>query len=700
MSTLFWLDWAALSLSLFNMLLLVWLGITLLLTSDSRSLGVILAGTGSLFGGGFFAIHSLILGQSLTPLNAWMDLWWRVGWFLLVLSPLAWYVVILWYAGFWERGENPLRRRQRVGFLFCLGLSSGLMGLRVLGAPLPSFFQMIYLDLHSFLMVGGMPLVIAAFPVYILTCMLLSLDALLRPGPTSRPSGEQARRRARPWLVSATLLLLGVSVLVVAALLWIYFSAQSRAAYSSEAYVRLTWPVTLLDACIAGMIGLAVLLLGRAAVAYEIFKRKALPRLGLRRYYRNAVLLAAGSSVVVAGAHSLVLPRIYAPVLALLLAIAFYALLTWRSFAEREATIRQLRPFVASQRLYDQLLEPGLPTTAVDLQFPLEALCRDVLGTRLAALVPAGALAALVGAPRTFPPGVRLTLPDLETLRKQAGPEVMIVPLEPPTEDGLVAAVPLWSERGWIGVLFLGAKADGGFYTQEEIEIARASGERLLDLQASGEMARRLAALQRAQRAAQQTADQRLRRSLHDEVLPVLHTAMLQWGSAPPEALQALTGVHRKISDLLRDLPAAPAQRLNQLGLLGALRETLNLELADGFDGLHWEETPAAVEAAAKLPAQMAETLYFAAREAARNAARHARGERPLHLWVWAEALPGGGLQLVIEDDGVGLGAGNANHEGAGQGLSLHTTLMALMGGSLSVESQPDAFTRVTLRSA
>ena len=79
MSTLFWLDWAALSLSLFNMLLLVWLGITLLLTSDSRSLGVVLAGAGSLFGGGFFAIHSLILGQSLTPLNAWLDLWWRVG---------------------------------------------------------------------------------------------------------------------------------------------------------------------------------------------------------------------------------------------------------------------------------------------------------------------------------------------------------------------------------------------------------------------------------------------------------------------------------------------------------------------------------------------------------------------------------------------------------------------------------------------
>jgi len=43
---------------------------------------------------------------------------------------------------------------------------------------------------------------------------------------------------------------------------------------------------------------------------------------------------------------------------------------------------------------------------------------------------------------------------------------------------GAVWAVPLWSERGLIGALLLGEKRDGGLYTQEEIEIARATGER------------------------------------------------------------------------------------------------------------------------------------------------------------------------------------------------------------------------------
>ena len=34
----------------------------------------------------------------------------------------------------------------------------------------------------------------------------------------------------------------------------------------------------------------------------------------------------------------------------------FYALLCWRSFVERERSLDQLRPFVASERLVDHLL--------------------------------------------------------------------------------------------------------------------------------------------------------------------------------------------------------------------------------------------------------------------------------------------------------------------------------------------------------
>src|SRR4029078_12727880 len=118
-----------------------------------------------------------------------------------------------------------------------------------------------------------------------------------------------------------------------------------------------------------------------------------------------------------------------------------------------------------------------------------------------------------------------------QTINALAGrfssPEVICVALVGEQYGGAVWAVPLWSERGLIGVLLLGDKHDGGLYTQEEIEIARATGERLIDTRASAEMARRLMTLQRQRLAESQVVDRRTRRVLHDDVLPQLHTAML-----------------------------------------------------------------------------------------------------------------------------------------------------------------------------
>jgi signal transduction histidine kinase len=268
----------------------------------------------------------------------------------------------------------------------------------------------------------------------------------------------------------------------------------------------------------------------------------------------------------------------------------------------------------------------------------------------------------------------------------------------------------LWSERGLIGLLLLGEKSDGGFFSQEEIEIARASGERLVDIQASTEMARRLMALQRQRLAEGQVLDRRGRRMLHDEALPRLHTALLALSRLPPEkqaagadprseAIDLLVEVHHLISDLLRQIPAATAPELARLGLAGALQQVLENELKDAFDGVTWQVSPAAAECLPGLPALSAEVIFYAAREAMRNAALHARpasSNTPLHLCVsldWPS-----GLRLSIEDDGVGLGANSApTRAGSGQGLALHSTLMAVIGGSLALESTPGEYTRVVL---
>jgi signal transduction histidine kinase len=415
--------------------------------------------------------------------------------------------------------------------------------------------------------------------------------------------------------------------------------------------------------------------------------------------------------------------------LALLLMTVFYALSSWRSYVEREQSIRRLRPFAAGPRLYETLIAPtrgtlqperpsetlrqgrlssaSLPDT--DLSVPFNALCADVLGVKQALLVPSGPLAALAGAPLSYPAQRQEqggpAFPTAGLLAGFTSPRSLALPLDPARYQGMAWAVPLWSERGLIGLLLLGEKSDGGFFSQEEIEISRASGERLVDIQASTEMARRLMALQRQRLAEAQVLDRRGRRMLHDEVLPRLHTALLALISHPPEnqasgereAIDLLAQVHHQVSDLLRQIPAATAPELARLGLVGALQQVVENELKDAFDGVSWQVSPSAEERLPGLPALSAEVVFYAAREAMRNAALHARpssSTAPLHLHVSLD-WPAG-LRLSVEDDGVGLGS-HPPSAGSGQGLALHSTLMAVIGGSLALESAPGEYTRVVL---
>jgi signal transduction histidine kinase len=134
-----------------------------------------------------------------------------------------------------------------------------------------------------------------------------------------------------------------------------------------------------------------------------------------------------------------------------------------------------------------------------------------------------------------------------------------------------------------------------------------------------------------------------------------------------------------------------------RLGLIAGLRHVIDQELAGDFDGVTWQIEPEVEGRAQALPALTTEVLFYAAREAIRNAARHGRHEpdQPLHLRLeltWPD-----GLLLLIEDDGVGLRATGQANGGSGRGLALHSTLLAVIGGSLVVDSTPGAFTRVRL---
>jgi len=233
--------------------------------------------------------------------------------------------------------------------------------------------------------------------------------------------------------------------------------------------------------------------------------------------------------------------------------------------------------------------------------------------------------------------------------------------------------------------------------------------------------------LQRQRVAETQLLDQRARRVLHDDVLPQLHAAMLVIatlnevkGKQSPNrdleiassrnpllamTIESLTTAHRQISNLLRDLPTTSAPQVARLGLIGALQRAVDEEWRQSFDRVTWDVAPDAERAARALPSLTAETIFYAARETIRNAARHGRGEdatRALNLRIAVNAQTSkvsktSDVSIVIEDDGVGLRATNLAEQERGQGLALHSAMLAVVGGTLAVEARAAGGTRVTI---
>ncbi|WP_420630602.1 sensor histidine kinase [Candidatus Leptofilum sp.] len=706
MSDILLLDWAIMAVSLFNTILLTWLGLTVVFNSERRDWGVWIATVGLLLGALFFVSHTAIIGLGLTSLT-WRNMifWWTVGLVPAIMLPYAWYIIMLWYAGYWNVPRNRLHQRQRIWLtiitgMLLFGLVALFAGVVLLAFPAPELNPLRGFIRYS---IAGIPLLAAGYSAYVLLCIGLSLDALRQPAASRRVMGLVARRRAQPWLSSASLALMVVTLLVTGVVLWIVQDARQRTFL--EIYLEAQLTIAILDLLISGIIAVVIVLLGRAVVSYEVFTGKTLPRGGLKRQWRQAVMLAIGYGIAIGGTIAIQLRSLYSLLLTAMLMTFFFAMVSWRTFTEREQYISRLRPFVASNRLVEQLIAQTDPQE-VDFITPFYALCADVLDARVAYLAALGPMAPLVGQPIRYPASAP-PLPSLANITHRfSGAEHEMISLDADEFGAAVWAIPLWSERGLSGVLLLGEKSDRGLYTQEEIEIARVISERLIDTHASAEMSRRLMEIQRQRLAQSQIIDQKTRRVLHDDILPDIQAALIALSSAATNgqsgnekterALKLMTDAHKQISDLLHDMPTTTAPEVARLGFVTAFQRIVENDFSTVFDAVHWQISTEAQEAAKTLPTLTAEVVFYAAREVVRNAAKHGRGgqvERPLTLKINMQYT--NQLAITITDDGVGLG--NSNTAGSGQGLALHSTMMAVVGGEVVVDTAAHQFTRVTL---
>ncbi len=710
-------DWALIAESLFNTITLLWLGLTVLISAERRSWGTWLAGGGLLFGGAFFVGHTAVVGRVIGAFSAEMSFYWRLGWLVLIVAPYLWYAVMAWYSG----GLRTQPERLRMVGVSLLGILAVLLALFI--DPLPDYADLSQPVIDPAILLSSTTLTRLIYPGFATLCIALALLSLRAPAASERFMGDLARQRARPWLMAASVMLLAIALAIGAASVW--FLDQARVWIFPDITARGISMLLGFDFLIGLMIAVTVVLLGQAVVSYEIFTGATLPRGELARQWRRTLILGGiYASVVGWSLSGAGIPDqpIYHLLIATVLMTVFLSLVGWRSARESAGDLARLRPFVASQNLYDRLLGPAGATDG-EPEEAFHALCGELLGAQVAYLLPLGSLADLAG-PTLAHPAVA-TPPDVNELvatiqatppPPHGQPPVLCLPIEPARHGGAGWAIPLRNSRGLIGVLLLGAKANAGVYTQEEIEVARAAGERLIDARAAAEMARRLATLQRRRIAESQVIDRRTRRVLHDEVLPQIHATLLQIadcqlqidqqrdsGSNLQSAITNLQSVHRQISDLLHDLPPVVSLDLARLGALGTLRRMVETDLGGAFDAVRWEVSAEAEAAARQLDPLGAEALYYAAREAVRNAARHGRGNtptRPLSLTVRASTAPPLGgqplLSIVIADDGVGMGATPTRSDG-GHGMALHSTLLAIMGGTLSVSSTPRQSTAITI---
>ncbi|MEQ8675988.1 MAG: hypothetical protein RLP44_22660 [Aggregatilineales bacterium] len=699
---IFLLDWALIAVSLFNAMLMLWLGLTVMLTAERRTWGVWMVEEGLLLGALFFVVHTVILGFEHTPFWQSNDLnfWWRLGWMPVILAPLAWYVVILWYTGFFDYRSSRLFRRHRlwVALTVCAGLA--ILLLVAFFSPMPTYTEMINFNMSGARSIIGIPILFLIYPPYALACILLPIDALMNPEPAHRMMGDLARQRSRPWLLWTTAVLLSVVLAVTFFLALISYRATTDF-YPSRTITR--YGIILLsgfDLILSSLVGIAVVLLGQAVVTYEVFTGKTLPRRGFLRHWRNAIILSLAMSIFVG--WSLVYQPL--PVYSLLImagiTIVFYALWSWRSFVHRDYLISRLRPFVDSQGATTQMINPEDDSYSRAKSF-FESVCREVITTHQAHLMPVGVLSPLVGNPLRYPDNdpSQLITPDLplHLFDHHAGAALA---LEPKEYGGFLWALPLWSERGLIGVLLLGEKQDRGLYTQEEIDIARASGERIVDMLAGEQMTRRLMQLQRARLTETRVMDLRTRRALHDDILPIIHTSILRLSAIAPrendarEVIQELSDVHRGISELIHTTPDMSKQNGTARDLIGALKLMVETEFAGEFTSVTWH-----TEETTPLEPLAHEIVIGAVREILRNATVHGRGDElntPLNLTI--TVTNGEKLTLQIEDDGVGLLAvASTERGGAGGGLSLHSTMLAIVGGHLSVNTAGERGTQAII---
>jgi two-component sensor histidine kinase len=535
---------------------------------------------------------------------------------------------------------------------------------------------------------------------------------------------------ARPGLLLAALLMAALTttlgILVIQSIVnWIQYghlhviAAAPQPPPSGLVLVDM-FPLNLviLDLSATLAVALVILLIGYSIVRHGILIERSLPRRGFFEQWRGIVIVATALAIFIAILVTFSHSHLGGLLLITSLASVAYALFTWSSYTAHDRYIALLGPFVRSTSLR-HWLNTDLQRTEQDLENLFFHLCHDVLAVQFAYLtVTAGTLK------RNFSyrwPLEAVLGTKLIDLKKRGNIDVEVPKRIQITLHGqsmICWVLPIYDERGLVAALYLGPREDGGAFTDEDMDLAQACGQRILDTLGDHEAMQAVAGLLRRRIVDVKLLGAQQRRVLHDEILPQMHLALLRLEtlrSLPDvkpdypvsletseicreqvmnEAIDMISDAHRRLATMMRTTAPGAPHRLERDGMMYAIRTMLEQDFQNAFDEIDWcvsEETAALIDEVT--PPAIAELIFAAVQEALRNAARHARGtdvHRHLRLTLSASYnREGPYLEVIVVDDGVGITSASGTTTGTGGGLLTHSALLAIAGGSLNIKSSP-----------
>src|SRR3989440_3481216 len=541
---------------------------------------------------------------------------------------------------------------------------------------------------------------------------------------------------ARPGLLLAAFLMVGLTTILGAVSIWSivgWFEYQKHGAPPAlPSLDSIPLHLLVLDLLAIGAVALIILLVGYSVVRHGILIERPLARRGFFEQWRGIVIVATTVAIFIALLVTFTHSSLGSLLLITSLATGVYALFTWSSYTAHDRYIALLGPFLRSTNMR-HWLNTDLQKTEQGLEDLFFHLCQDALAVQCARLTvmagsvrrtfnyrwPEGASEQSLYTAHKLRPKFRHGVSSIRAGKGKLAPARVQLTIN--GQPMICWVLPIYDELGLVAMLYLGPREDGGAFTDEDMNLAHACGQRILDALVDHEAMQAMAGLLRRRIVDVKLLGAQQRRILHDDILPQMHLALLRLealrssidtdssaslsrpqdnaGSPSPgqvlnEAVDMISGAHRRLAAMMRATSPGAPHRLERDGLMNAICAMLHQDFQHAFDEVEWcvsEETACCIDEVT--PPAIAELIFAAVQEALRNAARHARGSdvhRRLRMVLKASSdRLDPHLEVIVADDGVGIISASSSTTGTGGGLLTHSALLAIAGGSLTIKSAP-----------